>query len=346
MSLDEGAALARRARPGRVTRMRDVAEAAGVSVKTVSEVANGVGQVRESTRRRVLAAIEELDYRPNPAARRLNAGRTGVLTLALPQLASGFHAALASALIDMAERDGMDVVLEPTGGDPERELEILSNDSGVADGAVFEPAGLDGGAAQIVPATPIVLTGTRTLDLPVDHVVSDRGRMLDAAVTLLRGHGRERVVLLGTGELLRVPSPAGRPNSGPLTDAYPRVTTEALTQSAGYRAVADMVSNGVAFDALVALDVALALGALHALRDRAVTVPADVQVVGVGNALESPFSTPRLSTVEADVMDMARQAYKWVLDRIAGNTEPPRRHDVPFAVVERGSSGPHRAGHR
>ncbi|MEU8824798.1 LacI family DNA-binding transcriptional regulator [Streptomyces sp. NPDC048636] len=326
--------------------MRDVAAAAGVSIKTVSEVVNGVGQVRESTRRRVLAAIEELDYRPNPAARRLNSESTGVLTLALPQLASGFQAALAAALIDVAETGGKDVVLEPTGGDPERELGILRNDSGVADGAILAPVALGEAAAGAVAATPVVLMGIRALPLPFDQVIADCARMAEAAVALLRAHGRRRVAILGTRELLGLPLPIGSASARGggsiadlLTDAHLGVVAETATRGAGYHAMAAFVGPEVPFDGLVALDDALALGALHALRHHSLTVPTDVEVIGIGSAMESSYATPTLTTVETDVADMARQAHAWVLGRIAGDSEPPRRYDVPFSVVERESSG-------
>ncbi|MFC5835915.1 LacI family DNA-binding transcriptional regulator [Nonomuraea insulae] len=436
-----------RKRAGRVARMRDVAEVAGVSTKTVSEVVNGIGQVRESTRLRVKAAIEELGYRANPAARRLNSESTGVLTLALPRLASGWHAALAAAVIELAESGGTVVALEPTGGDRERELEILRNDSGVADGAILAPLALDNQPTSTPPATtatpatpgtatpgtatpgtatpgtatpgtagtaatpgtagtaatpgtagamagtvagaageagavagaPVVLIGTRRLRLPFDQVVADRAAMVEAAVALLRSHGRERIAILGTEELPHLPptdpgpgpianstnrlSPAdpglrvaanstnrlspADPGPGPIVNSTNRlqpaepglwVVAESATRAAGYAAVDRLVAGGTPFDGLVALDDALAFGALHALRDRALAVPADVEVIGVGGAAESAYSWPSLSTVEADVRDMARQAHAWLLDRIAGDTGPPRHYDVPFTVVEREST--------
>ncbi|MBF8191059.1 LacI family DNA-binding transcriptional regulator [Nonomuraea sp. K274] len=321
--------------------MRDVAEAAGVSTKTVSEVVNGIGQVRESTRRRVMATIEELGYQPNPAARRLNSESTGVLTLALPRLASGLHAALAAAVIEVAESGGRVVALEPTGGDPERELEILRNDSGVADGAILALVALGEQAGGAVAGAPVVLLGTRPLRLPFDQVVADSAAMTESAVALLRSHGRERVAILGTEELLspHLP-PAGAAGAAEAAKAGLRVAANALTRAAGYAAVDSLAAGGVPFDGLVALGDALAFGALHALRDRSLAVPADVEVIGIGRAAESAYSWPSLSTVEADVRDMAERAHAWLLERIAGETGPPRHYDVPFTVVERESTRP------
>ena len=66
--------------------LRDVAKLAGVSVKTVSNVVNDYAHVTDSTRKRVLVAIDELNYRPNPAARTLRRGRSGIIGLAVPEV--------------------------------------------------------------------------------------------------------------------------------------------------------------------------------------------------------------------------------------------------------------------
>ena len=66
--------------------LRDVAEKAQVSVRTVSNVVSGYEHVSDRMKARVLAAIEELDYRPNPVARTLRTGRTGVLALVVPEI--------------------------------------------------------------------------------------------------------------------------------------------------------------------------------------------------------------------------------------------------------------------
>ncbi|MFC9419987.1 LacI family DNA-binding transcriptional regulator, partial [Bacillus mobilis] len=72
------------------TSMRDVAELAGVSQRTVSNVVSGYIHVKPETRARVQAAIDSLKYKPNISARRLRQGRTGILALALPEIAAPY----------------------------------------------------------------------------------------------------------------------------------------------------------------------------------------------------------------------------------------------------------------
>nr|WP_246400511.1 LacI family DNA-binding transcriptional regulator [Jiangella mangrovi] len=137
--------------------MRDVAERAGVSLKTVSNVINDHPNVTPATRTKVEAAITALDYRPNITARALRSGRVGVVALAVPDLDSPFFAALAAAVGRAAKRHDHAVLVEQTDGDPDSErlaLDGLRNR--LVDGVLLWPTvvttGIDG-------ARPVVLLG-------------------------------------------------------------------------------------------------------------------------------------------------------------------------------------------
>ncbi|SCE09046.1 regulatory protein, lacI family [Streptomyces sp. DpondAA-D4] len=97
-------------------RLKDVAALAGVSVRTVSNVVSNTATVAPATRARVVAAVEELGYRPNLAARNLRQGRTGLIGVVVPEIHSPYFGALAGHLIDAAQERGWTVLLERTGG--------------------------------------------------------------------------------------------------------------------------------------------------------------------------------------------------------------------------------------
>lgn len=304
----------------RPVRMRDVADRAGVSTKTVSEVVNGVGQVSDATRERVLAAVLALDYRPNPAARGLALGRTGAITLALPHLGSGDLAALAAAVIAAAEAAGLGVLLEPTGGDPAREADVLRGEAGVSDGVLLVPAS---SATSVVEAgAPVVVLGDVSLgaDAAVDHVLAESSTLVGIASAHLRDTGRRRVVVLG--------GPGARAD----------IVAATADADGGFTAVTTAVAGGVDLDGLVALDGGLALGALHALRSVGIAVPSEVGVVAIGAGPESAFATPSVSALEPDLDAMARRAVGWLEERIAGADVRARRFDVPARLVVRESS--------
>lgn len=149
-------------------RMRDVAQRAGVSLKTVSNVINHYPHITPTTRARVDAAIAELDYRPNLGARSLRSGRCGVIALAIPDLAQLYFAGLTAAVGRAAKNRGVGVLIEQTDGDAVAEELVLDGlrDRSV-DGILLWPRASAGTAA---PSRPVVLLGNGRSDLALDRV--------------------------------------------------------------------------------------------------------------------------------------------------------------------------------
>ena len=108
-----------------VSRLKDVAAAAGVSVKTVSNVVNGYPGVTRELRLRVEAALAELDYRPNLNARSLRTGRTGLIGMVVPRLDEPYFAELARWVVTAAGERGWTVLVDQTEGDPAREAFVV-----------------------------------------------------------------------------------------------------------------------------------------------------------------------------------------------------------------------------
>ena len=100
-------------------------KAAGVSIKTVSNVINDYPHIREETRSRVLEAISALGYQPNLSARGLRSGRTGAISLIIPDLKNAYFAELADAVMRAAAKHDLVVMIQQSGGDRDRELEVL-----------------------------------------------------------------------------------------------------------------------------------------------------------------------------------------------------------------------------
>ncbi|WP_143059710.1 LacI family DNA-binding transcriptional regulator [Streptomyces melanosporofaciens] len=331
--------------------MRDVAAAVGVSVKTVSNVVNATGQVNEATVRAVRVAVEELGYRPNPLARGLNSRATDTVTLALPGLGYGYCAPLAAAVFDLAEAEGISVVMEPTGGDRERELEVLRNRGGLSDGVLLMPTAITARELKALPSPgPAVLLGSRRVEGPFDSVASQDTVAAEAAVRLLLDRGASRVVLLG-GE-----RKAGGDTAAALrTDGYRRALTAAgqkfvpalvletprSSRDDGQAAMAQLLGSETPFDAVLALEEPLAHGALHALRRAGRDVPGQVQVVAFGNDEDAEYSSPSLTTVQADVTTMARRALDQLTARVREGARPRSHVEVPLTIIERESTISH-----
>ncbi|TDC47902.1 LacI family transcriptional regulator [Jiangella ureilytica] len=158
-----------------VATMRDVAERAGVSLKTVSNVINDYPHITPATRAKVEAAITALDYRPNITARALRSGRVGVVALAVPDLRSPFFAALAAAVGRAAKRHDHAVLIEQTDGDAGSERVALDGlRNRLVDGVlVWQTAATTRSAGS---SRPVVLLGAGRPDAtapPVEILARD-----------------------------------------------------------------------------------------------------------------------------------------------------------------------------
>ena len=155
--------------------LKDVAERAGVSIKTVSNVVNKYQHVTPAMRARVQQAIDELGYRPNLTARHLRKGRTGIIALAVPELGNPYFAELAGAVIDAAAAHDFTVLLDHTRGDREQEVLVSQGfRARVIDGLILSPLELEAEDLRGREAdVPLVLLGEREYDLPYDHIAID-----------------------------------------------------------------------------------------------------------------------------------------------------------------------------
>lgn len=309
------------------TRLQDVADYAGVSVKTVSNVVNDFPHVRPELRARVQAAIDELGYRPNLTARRLRQGRTGLIALAVPELSVPYFAELAGHVLEAAEQHGLTLLIEQTGGRREREvLFARSPQSQTIDGLILSPLSadveeLDRGSASV----PLVLLGERTAPTSVDHIAIDNVAAARTAVTHLAEGGRRRVAVLGAhkdassrmADLRLAGYREGVSAAGISRDRRLVVTTSWFTRRDGYEATRRLMRSAAKPDAIFCLTDPLALGCLRALDDMGVRCPDDVAVVGIDGIEEGEFSVPSLTTIAPDKKQIAQQAIT-LLDRRIG----------------------------
>ncbi|GGV51562.1 LacI family DNA-binding transcriptional regulator [Kitasatospora indigofera] len=319
--------------------LKDVAQRAGVSVKTVSNVVNNYPHVTPAMRERVQQAIDELGYRPNLIARHLRKGRTGIIALAVPELGNPYFAELAGAVIDAAARHDYTVLLDHTGG--RRENEILVSQgfrAHVIDGLILSPIELE--AEDLLGRSedaPLVLLGEREYEAPYDQIAIDNVAAARSAVRHLTGLGHRRIAFLGARrESARRPAhlrlrgwreeltAAGLPCDDSLvaaTDGYGRVD--------GAAAMNAVLDRGERPDAVFAYNDLVALGAMRVLTERRLRVPQDVSVVGFDDIEEGRFSPVALTTVSPDKQAIARLAVQRVVARLAGTPGLEPEHIQP-----------------
>ncbi|MFW6598337.1 LacI family DNA-binding transcriptional regulator [Propionibacteriaceae bacterium Y2011] len=327
---------------------RQVAERAGVSARTVSNVVNGFAWVAADTRHRVQAAIEELGYRPNLLARGLQRGRSGLIALVLP-LDGPYFVELAGHVVTAAEERGYTVLIDRTDGDARRERDLVSraDRASLFDGIIFSPLGLSDAELRLPVGSPIVLLGEKSSGPAHDRVVVDDVAASHAMTTHLLESGRTRIAAIG-----QPPRPAGRTGqhrtlgyrralaaAGMSYDPDLVLPIDAFQRADGAAAVDRLLQRqGTPPDALLAYNDALALGAMYAIRRHGLRVPTDIAVSGFDDIEEGRFVTPTLTTIAPDKQQVAREAVDLVVRRIEGYDGPPTIRRAEWRLIPREST--------
>ena len=330
--------------------LHDVARLAGVSIKTVSNVINDYPHIRPTTREKVEEAIKELGYTPNLTARNLRSGRTGAIALALPALSLAYFGELAAQVIHEAEAAGVVVLVEQTGADRDREMDLLRSPRlKLTDGLIFSPLGMgQEDVAALEVSYPMVLLGERIFNGPTDHVTMRNVEAAKAATEYLLRAGRRRIAVVGAHEGEVIGSAALRlqgyrealADAGiPYDDSIVGYTT-LWHRANGADSMRELLARGVEFDAVFGLNDTLALGAMRVLQEAGRRVPDDVAVVGFDGLDEAEYSIPSLTTVDPGREWIAKAAVKTLLERIgAGDDKPaPRTLLADFRMLERESA--------
>ena len=300
------------------TTMSDVAELAGVSPRTVSNVVRGYVHVRPETRARVQEAIKELKYRPNVSAQSLRDGRTGIIALAVPEIAAPYFAELSDHIQRLAAERGITLLVDQTGADRKRELLVLEGyRSHVIDGLILSPMAitLDDIRDQNLDI-PAVLLGERISDGGLLHVAIDNVTAAREATNHLISGGRRRIAAVGADVLahnLEAHAEAGLEAVSELA-----ITTGGWSRSSGYAAVDRLLRGRVRVDGLFCFNDVLAHAAIRAVHDHGLRVPDDLAVVCWDDIEESAYSTPSLTTISPDKASIAKTAVDGLLAQIAG----------------------------
>lgn len=329
-----------RERPAAIT---DVARAAGVSYQTVSRVINNMPRVRAETRERVLAAIEELGYRPNGAARALVTGRGDVVAVLATNTTLYGYAATIEGIEAAARSAGYTVsimVLEPRGGaaellgrlrrQPLAGVIVLSHDAPALRAL-----------RQIPPDLPVVAVGgSRTA-----------GRI---QATLDDGEGAAHATryLLGLGHrtVHHVAIPVSGPRPGPRLLGWRRALTEAgapvpdaiqgtWEPRSGYEAGLALAGMpGVT--AVLAGNDDLAVGVIRACHERGIRVPDDISVVGFDDQPTAEFCVPSLTTMRQDFVAIGRRSFDLLAARLRGDENGARTQIAKPELIVRESTAP------
>ena len=334
---------------GMAVRLKDIARDLGVSVMTVSKALRGAEDISEKTRQRVLKRMAELNYRPNMLARGLASGRTSIVGLVVPDLLHPFFAEFAKALNGVLRRRQYGLILASSEEDPAIEQEeirtVLARGVDVLLIASCQTS-LRGFYGVEDQRTPFILVDRNFPYLRASFVGTDDYRAGLLATRHLLATGRTRIAHIAGPEL----SPGidrQRGYRAALTErncavprgyliANPRV--EEVGESAGYRAMQQLLRRRQRPDAVFCYNDLTAIGAMEAVVEAGLSIPDDVAFVGCGNIRYSRYLRIPLSSIDQSTGQLGEQAGQLALDLIQDRSRAPQQICLEPRLVVRASS--------
>ncbi|HUD29196.1 MAG TPA: LacI family DNA-binding transcriptional regulator [Novosphingobium sp.] len=329
--------------------IKDIARVAGVSVATVSRALSTPSLVRPATIERIEAAIADLNYEPNHLAAGLRRQRSDNVIVAVPSIYNPFTSAFVEGIENVARANKMRVLLGITEGEIDTLNKYVAMIAGKqADGMIL----LEKNLPDIVrkpPAKgkmpPLVAACEYPPDITLPRVSTDNHEGSALVVGHLAELGHQRIAAI-TGPLDQFMS-KDRLSGYKLGLLRARlefdealVATGDFSLQSGYDAMVRLLDGGAAFTAVACANDEMALGALSALQQRGISVPAEMSVAGFDDLRFGAFSTPPLTTVHIPTVELGEAAMRLMLDSLLQPDEvrPSREVILPHRLIVRQST--------
>jgi LacI family fructose operon transcriptional repressor len=326
--------------------IKDVAEAAGVSVATVSRVLTDKPHVSEELRQRVMHAVESLGYRPNRIARSLRTQQSATIGLVVSDIRNPYFTAVSRVIEDMAYQNGMSVYLCNTDEDPDKEamyLSVLRNEN-VA-GIIFSPT------RKTAEDFPL-------LDLEIPTIAIDRPILSDRVDSVLIDNQAagfrlgEHLILNGfqrIGALFGSASSTGRERRMGFEQAMQahgiQVSADLVRYipakvRTGHQAALEMLDLPAPPQAFYTSNSLLLAGTLMAIRDRNLRIPEQVGLAGFDDVNWTVLVQPAITVIAQPTDEIGKTATELLMQRIEDPGRPARQVILNSQLVVRASSLP------
>jgi LacI family transcriptional regulator len=333
---------------GRPT-IRDVAALAGVSMGTVSRVAAGNSRISEATRVRVIAAMNELAYEPNAAARAMRTNVTKTIGLLVPDIICPVFTGLMAGAEEVLDEQGYMLFAYTSDSSPKREVAFLqAARQRQMDGlivSVYDEAASETVKYLRTVGVPLVIVD-RDLPVDADRIDVEHAGAMRAVMEHLITLGHRRISIIGASRnrpgriRLRVFREEMARAGISVDEDLVRVDC-ANRDGADYGAAAahDLLTSAEPPTAMVAGGSEFFSGALRSIRALGLEIPRDLSFVGADDARLGEIAGPTITVIDRDMREAGRQAARLLLDRFAGVSLPPRRILLTSNVLLRRSVG-------
>lgn len=326
--------------------IKDVARRVGVSTATVSHVINKTRFVSEELRRRVLEAIQELNYQPNAIARSLVKRKTHTIGIIITDILNPFYTAIVRGIEDVTYKSGYSVVLCNTDEDPEKEIlyiQILLEKR--IDGLIISTAFQDGphpllSRFKMIPLAAIV---RRIQGLASDAVLGDNTGGAHKAIDHLIQLGHRRIGIIS--------GPPGLSSGAERLEGYKNalgnhripfdehwIKIGDFKRESGYSLTKEIFQKSPLPTALFVANNQMTIGALQALNELRIRIPEDISFVSFDDMEWYSFLDPPLTTVEHSPYLMGKTAGEILLQKVSHKRKNPKKVLIPSHLIIRKST--------
>jgi LacI family transcriptional regulator len=322
------------------TRLIDVADAAGVSLRTASRVLNDDHRVAAGTRSRVLEIMRSLDFQPDAVARSLRAGTDLSIGFVVESIADPFFSEVIDSVETALARHGRPVLVASTHRDDLQERQVVQRmlHRRVA-GLLLAPTG--GDHSWLRPdRTPLVLIDRAAPGVSADLIDIDDRRAAEDAVTHLIRHGHRRIAYVG--DTSSIPTSSARLRG--YREAHARhglpvderlVRSNSSTSRDAAEAMNELIAGGAAgLTAVFSATTRASLGIVPVLHARART---DLAFIGIGDFAMADALTPAITVVDHSGARLGVAAAARLVDRLADPARAVEHVRLPAPIIERGS---------
>jgi len=329
-----------------MTRLKDIAEIAGVSVMTVSKALRDEPDIARATRTRIRAIADQAGYVPNHAARGLRTCSTSQFALIISALTNPIYTRVIMAIEEQAHEMGYEILLAQTLNNPEREEQVIRRMlSRQVDGLFVRPVYRPDNTAVIYDellghGTPTVILGHRALfcsEFPNVQTDDLTGAQLATQHLLDLGHKR---IACFTG-------PTFSPWAQERYEGYRRTLIDAgleadekyifhagSTIEEGEKAALQLINERPAITAIVAVNDLVAIGASNVLLDQGVEIPRNISIVGFGDILNAENYRIPLTTIDQPKYRRGIASMDMMTDLLEGKTGGSKRLAAELVIRE------------
>ncbi|WHX27781.1 catabolite control protein A [Virgibacillus halodenitrificans] len=324
----------------------DVAREANVSMATVSRVVNGNPNVKPTTRKKVLATIERLGYRPNAVARGLASKKTTTVGAIIPDISSIFFAELARGIEDIATMYKYNIILSNSDQNKDKELQLINTMlEKQVDGIIFMGGDITEEHVQQfkTSSVPVVLAATYDENEDIPSVNIDYEEAAYEATKFLIEQGNKQPAFVSGQEDTHISLLKYNGFRRAIDESGTKIDEERIVKGdysydSGIEAINHLLQLEEKPTAVFVASDEMALGVIHGAQDKGYKVPEDIEVFGFDNTRLATMVRPTLSTIVQPMYDIGAVAMRLLTKFMNKEEVTDQKVVLPHRIEKRNST--------